>query len=104
MFVTLAGFIFSTAFFSAIAVAVLSFAAPKLRILTFVAFLIFAHLGAITFLILYGRLFGSPSGELGSGKLVAGLIIGAPIFATLVGWLAAYIAGSIGDKLRRLEH
>ena len=99
MFVTLLAFICSFVVFAIIGVALLLvIRIPRLSVLTFLIFVVSAQIGGIMFLVLYALLFGNSTGELTSRCSVVGLFIGAPTFATLVGWLSALTAARIRDK------
>lgn len=93
------GILCSTIVFSIIGVIVLSIVkSPRLSVLTLFSFVVSSEIAAFAFMILYGRLFAMPSGELTSRPAVIGLLLGTPIFATLVGWTAAFAISTLRRK------
>jgi hypothetical protein len=102
MFLTCVGFIGSTVCFAGIAALILWLTPfPRISVLTFVTFVLFAHGGAITFMVVYGYLFGTPSHELTSRASVIGLLIGTPLCASVTGWTGSSLAAIIRTKIKK---
>jgi len=62
-----------------------------MRFANLVAFVLSAYVELLPYLIIYGRIFASASGELTTSGSVSGLWIGAFIVAATFGWLGACV-------------